>query len=210
MSSYPYFPEERQEFPVLGVVSAWLGFVAVIATAVSRITTTDQTRVWANPILSVVTVSVIALTLASIIYARYSGLFNLKMAAIPLFINLSTLLIVHLVPFAELWQDLRFQWRWSHYDEVTDLVETGRIQPDATGWAQLPTQYAYLSENGRVKVSRHNNATHIFFTVHSTKSQHISGYLYASDNQLPTSAEWQAGWQYVVQKRPNWFWCTVP
>ena len=207
MSSYPYYPEERQEFPVLGVVSAWLGFGAVVATAVRRIIVIEPTHLWADPLLSIITAVVIALTLASALYVRYSGTFNLKLAAIPLFINISTLLVVYLVPFAELWQDLRFQWRWRDYNEIAHLVEAGQIQADANGQAQLPDEYAYLSVNGRIKIS-HTTTTHILFT--SQTSPHISGYLYASDNQLPTSPDWHDGWQYLVQKRPKWFLCAMP
>ena len=208
MSSYPYYPEERQELPVLVVVSAWLGFGAVVATAVRRIIITKTTTLWADPLLSLITVVIIALTLASALYIRHSGTINLKLAAIPLFINISTLLVVYLVPFAELWQDLRFQWRWRDYHEVVRLVESGQIQADATGQAPLPDTLAYLSVNGRVKISHQATTTHIFFTNQSRN--HTTGYLYASNNQLPNSATWHDGWQSVQQKRPNWFRCTLP
>ncbi|MCB8944911.1 MAG: hypothetical protein H6658_14270 [Ardenticatenaceae bacterium] len=208
MSSYPYYPEERQEFPVLGVVSAWLGFGAVVATAVRRIIVIDPTSQWADPLLSIITASVIALTLASALYVRYSGPINLKLAAIPLFINISTLLVVYLVPFAEIWQDLRFQWRWDDYNEVVRLVEAGQISAGAMGEAQLPDTYGYLSVNGRIHISRQAEATYIFFTSRTTSQ--TTGYLYAGNNQLPSSANWHSGWQYVVQKRPNWFLCAMP
>lgn len=205
MSSYPYYPEESQEFPVLGVVSAWLGFGAVVATAVRRIILIESATLWSDPLLSTITLIVIALTLASALYVRYSGTFNLKLAAIPLFINISTLLVVYLVPFAELWQDLRFQWRLRDYNEVAQLVESGQLLGDASGQAQLPAKYDYLSENGRIKISR-GTATHIFFT--SQTAHNTTGYLYASNNQLPT--DWHDDWQYVAHKGPNWFMCAMP
>ena len=204
MSSYLHYPEERQEFPVLGVVSAWLGFGAVLATAVRRVTLTEPTKQWADPLLSIITIVVIALTLASALYVRYSSSVNLKLAAIPLFINISTLLVVYLVPFAELWQDLRFQWRWADYNEVVHLIETGQIQADAIGEVQLPDKYAYLSVNGRIQINP--QATHIFFPTQT--APHNTGYLYAANNQSPT--DWHDGWQYLVQKRPNWFLCAMP
>lgn len=207
MSSYPYYLEERQEFPVLGVVSAWLGFGAVVITAVRRIIIPEFTTLWADPLLSLITMAVMALSLASLLYLRHSSTLNLKLAAIPLFINMSTLLIVYLVPFAEIWQDWQFQWRWHDYDEVVQLVEARQIQADATGQAQLPSKYAYLSVNGRVTIFHNAMTTLIIFT--SQNSPHASGYLYTSNNQLPTVSSWPEGWRHLVQKRPNWFlWAT--
>jgi hypothetical protein len=200
-------PLYSHEYPRLSIASAWIGVMLIGLTAVSRIIASERITTWTSPLLVIVPFMAIALTLASIIYVRYSALFNLKIAALPLIINVSTLLIIYFVPFADLWQEVRFFVRWHRYNEVVQLVEDGDIAVDGDGVAQLPSRLAYLSQDGRILIHRNNGTTHIFFTTRQITPWNYTGYLYTSDNMLDNH-HFDGQWRSVVQKRPYWFICS--
>lgn len=205
MSSYDdYAPE----FPPLGLISIWFGVVLIGITAVSHLFL-DAGRLWNNPILASLQLGLVAFIFGSLLYLLLKAGENVKVAAVPLVINVGTLLIVRFVPFGSLWQELRFQGNMFRYEEVVQLVESGALLPDAGGYATLPFRYRTLTNDGdTIRIETGDGVTHIFFYTGRPSLQNFSGYFYSSDNNPPQTGEFNGRWRYVVQKRPYWFYCS--
>ncbi|VAW31223.1 hypothetical protein MNBD_CHLOROFLEXI01-2655 [hydrothermal vent metagenome] len=123
-------------------------------------------------------------------------------------INVGTLIIVQLVPFTDLWETMRFQWRISHYEAVTQMVEAGELLPNENGIITLPERYRYLSaDNGRIWLQSEGETTTLFFFAERNAPRNFSGYLYRSDNTPPQLGDFMGRWRYMTQKRPNWCFC---
>ena len=207
MSSY----EENyaHEFPPLGMVSIWFGVILIGITAVAHFFTASPTQLWANPIMTGLQLALVALIMGSLLYLVLQASCGLKLAAVPLIINVGTLLIVRFVPFDGLWQEMRFQWHWADYNNVVQLVENGSLQPDEQGYALLPHRYRSLVRDGdAVRINTDDDVTRIFFYTKRQSPQSFSGYLYRSDNNPPQPGDFDGRWRYVAQKRPHWFYCS--
>ncbi len=207
MSSYDY-DEYAPKFPPLGLISIWFGVILIGITAVSHLFL-DASHLGNNPILASLQLGLIAFIFGSLLYLLLKAGENLKVAAVPLVINIGTLLIVRFVPFGNLWQELRFQGNMIRYEEVVELVKSGALQPDADGYVALPFRYRTLTNDGdTVRIDNGDGVTRIFFYTSRHASQNFSGYFYSSDNNPPQTGEFNGRWRYVVQKRPYWFYCS--
>ena len=190
-----------QEFPVLGVVSLWFGVAFVGATAIAQ-----ALRGTKDTVASSMEVVLFALILASGIYLAFrAGQGGLPLAAVPLLINVGTLIIVQGVPFADLWENARFQSNISAYEQVVDLVASGELAPGDDGFADLPARYRRLSENGRIFINQSGGVTRIFFFLDNSVSG-LAGYFYRADG-APPQAEFGGDWTAVLRKRPSWYYC---
>ncbi|MBK8986799.1 MAG: hypothetical protein IPM39_12120 [Chloroflexi bacterium] len=203
MATYEYDGDEvSREFPALGVASLWIGLVLVLITAVAQMTQGTQDTA-ANGLQIIL----LALILASGVYLAFrASQGNLLLAAVPLLINVWTLIIVQCVPFASLWEQARFQSNLTAYQHVVALVEAGELVADMDGYATLPAAYHRLSANGRVLIDRSSGSTRVFFFLHQPTGASLAGYLYRSDGAPPQS-EFGGAWTVVLPKRPSWYYC---
>ena len=176
MSSYDdYVPE----FPPLGLISIWFGVVLIGITAVSHLFL-DAGHLWNNPILASLQLGLVAFIFGSLLYLLLKAGENVKIAAVPLVINVGTLLIIRFVPFGSLWQELRFQSNMLRYEEVVQLVESGALQPDADGYATLPFRYRTLTNDGAtIRIHTSDGVTRLFFYTNRHSAQNFSGYFYS-------------------------------
>ena len=207
MSSYEetYTPE----FPPLGMISIWFGVILIGITAVSHLFTASPTQLWANPIMTSLQLALIALIIGSLLYLMLQVSCGLKLAAVPLIINVGTLLIVRFVPFNGLWQEMRFQLHQADYEKVVQLVESGAIQPNEQGYARLPHRYRALVHDGdAIRVDKSDDVTRVFYYTKRNSQGNFSGYYYRSDNKPPQPDDFDGRWRYVAQKRPSWFFCS--
>lgn len=207
MNSYDY-DNYGPEFPPLGLISIWFGVVLIGVTAVSHIFL-DSSYLWNNPVMTSLQLGLVAFIFGSLLYLLLKAGDSLKVAAVPLVINVGTLLIVRFVPFGSLWQEMCFQSNMLRYEEVIQLVENGVFAPDAAGYAILPFRYRSLSDDGRtIRIETSDEATRIFFYTNRQTDKNFSGYFYSADNNPPQTGQFDGRWRYVVQKRPNWFYCS--
>lgn len=202
------YEDYAPEFPPLGLISIWFGVVLIGITAVSNLFL-DASHLWNNPILASLQLGLVAFIFGALLYLLLKAGENVKVAAVPLVINVGTLLIVRFVPFGTLWQELRFQGNMLRYEELVQLVESGALQPDADGYAALPFRYRTLTNDGdTIRISTGDETIRIFFYTSRHSEQNFSGYFYSSDNNPPQTGEFNGRWRYVVQKRPYWFYCS--
>ncbi len=196
-------------FPPLGMISIWFGVILIGITAVAQLIIPAPDQLWHNPVMTSLQLPLAILIGGSFLYLLIAARDDAKLAAVPLIINIGTLLIVRFVPFNGLWQEITFQWRWADYNEVVHLVESGRIQPDEQGYAPLPLRYRTLVKDGSViRISAADGVTRIFFYDKHTSPQIFSGYYFRSDNNPPQPGDFDGRWRYVAQKRPYWFYCS--
>ncbi len=195
-------------FPSLVVFSTWFGVIAIGVTAVTYTAVGARNQAWLQPFATSIRLILVALVLASIIFLSLSLHEGIKLAALPLFINLGVLVIVHLVPYASLWEEIGFRWQYGNYTAVTNLVESGAIQPDETGVAWLPQRYRHLSaDNGRITILNDNGTTAILFITQQYSPTQFAGYIYRSNNTPPQTGDFGGQWQTIIPKRPNWYYC---
>ena len=198
----PYAPE----FPMLGVVSAWFGGLLILVTAVVHLLKPDYSFTPTGAFIDGLHFILVAFILASLLYLALRATDSLSLAALPLFINMCTFVIIMFVPFATLWREARFRWRWHEYNEVINLVETDQLSPDAGGYAQLPTRYQHLSsENGAIKIDRSGGIIRVFFYTHRNSPWNFAGFMFRSGDDPPQSGEFNGRWQIIENRRPNWF-----
>lgn len=205
MAQTVYEADVRRDFPSLAVFSTWFGVLLIGFTAVTHLAIGERNQAWMEPFSTGMRFTLLALLLASIGYLAFNSEAGLKLAALPLFINAGTIMIVLFVPFDALWEELSFRWQSPNYQAAARMVETGTIVPDVAGVAYLPQQYHHLSgENGRIQVINQNGATKILF-VKEQQGTNFAGYVYVSDNSPPQTGDFNGRWRYIVQKQAQWF-----
>jgi hypothetical protein len=198
----------RPDFPSLGLFSTWFGVVLIGLTAVLQAGQSSRGGYWAQPLVEGLQFVLVALILASLFYLPFRAERGVKWAALPLAINVGTLIIVQLVPFADLWETLRFRWRISQYEMVAQMVESGELVTGDSGMVNLPEAYRYLSaDNGRIWVETDGETTAIFFFTERNAPRNFAGYLYRSDNNPPQQGDFLGRWRYVAQKQAHWYFC---
>lgn len=196
-----------RDVPTLVVVSAWIGAGLVLVTAVTHIFSFPDSGSAANSLGQSAQFLLSALILASLAYLAWRSGEGLSVAALPLLINLSTLIIVNLVPFASLGQTLRFHWYAPAYTAVVRLVESGELTSDSTGFASLPPAYRHLSTGGRIMVQHTPERITLFFFTRRFSATAFAGYMYRSDPSVPRSGDFGGSWQELRPERPYWFYC---
>lgn len=197
----------RPDFPSLGLFSTWFGAVLIGLTAVLQMGQ-SRSRIWAEPVVDGLQFLLVALILASLFYLPFRTDRGVKWAALPLVINIGTLIIVQLVPFADLGDAWRFRWRSSQYEAVVQMIESGTLLPGESGVVALPEAYRHLSvDNGRIWVESDGEATAVFFFTEQTAPGNFSGYLYRSDNNPPQQGDFLGSWRYVAQQQAHWYFC---
>ena len=198
----------QPDFPSLGLFSTWFGAVLIGLTAVLQAGQSSRGSYWAEPLVDGLQFVLVALILASLFYLPFRAERGVKWAALPLAINIGTLIIVQLVPFADLWEALRFRWRISQYEAVAQMVESGELLPGESGMITLPEPYRYLSvDSGRIWVETSGETTSIFFATERNAPRNFAGYLYRSDNNPPQQGDFMGRWRYVSQKQAHWYFC---
>lgn len=198
----------RPDFPSLGLFSTWFGAVLIGLTAVLQTGQSSRSGHWAQPFVEGLQFVLLALILASLFYLPFRAERGVKWAALPLAINVGTLIIVQLVPFNDLWEALRFRWRISHYEAVVQMVESGELVAGEHGVINLPEAYRYLSaDNGRILSQTDGDTTALFFFTERNAPRNFAGYLYRSDNNPPQQGEFLGRWRYVAQKQAHWYFC---
>lgn len=208
--TYPTYAEEEvsREFPVLGIVSAWFGVIMVVLTAVGTSLSSPWQPSKTEPLVDMLQFILVALILASLAYLLVRAGEGVKVTAVPLVINIGTLVILQFVPFGAIWEEARYRYRVPNYEVVVEKVESGEWQPDSNGRLALPGQYQNLSaDNGRVWVQRDGTAVTIFFMTEQLGLNVYAGYLYRSDGRAPQSSPLFGQWQTIIPKQPNWFFC---
>lgn len=197
----------RPDFPSLGLFSTWFGGALIGITAVIQLSQ-SHSRLWLQPLVEGLQFLLVALLLASLFYLPFRADRGVKWAALPLAINLGTLMIVQLVPFADLSEAWRFRWRISQYEAVVQLVESGALLPGEGGVATLPDAYRHLSaDNGRIWVESDGVATAVFFVTAQNGPGNFSGYLYHSDGRPPQQGDFLGSWRYVAEQQMHWYFC---
>ena len=198
----------RPDFPSLGLFSTWFGVALIGLTAVFQAGQSSRGGYWAQPLVEGLQFVLLALILASLFYLPLRADRGVKWAALPLAINVGTLIIVQLVPFADLWETLRFRSRVSQYEAVAQMVESGELLPGESGVINLPEAYRYLSaDNGRIWAKTDAETLSLFFFTERNAPRNFAGYLYRSDNNPPQQGDFFGRWRYVVQKQAHWYFC---
>jgi hypothetical protein len=147
--------------------------------------------------------------LASILVSVFALVRRMRLdkwrAAVPLLVNLLTLLLATGVP----WTSLYLDYLWWHnergYSEVVRLVQAERLKPaKGSDGVKLPAQYSGLSTDGAIGVEGSGASATVFFTTFEGILGHFSGYIYVPRNVKPPVAG-HGDWDQVILKKPHWY-----
>ena len=147
------------------------------------------------------------LTIEAAIYLRRHRKNNNWRAGVPLGILLSCALIVASIASLLKPLDIYFLWRLEGYNEVINRIQNDKIELGNYGWAYLPEEYKYLSDNGLIQAQKNSGVWSILFYKTTSILEDESGYMYRSDNAPPSSMDWCENWHRL--KYPNWIYCGV-
>jgi hypothetical protein len=198
----------NHDLPPFGVISTWFGVVLVTLTAVGQLSKNPSGSSLTSPLVVSMEFILIAFILASFLFLVIQVRQSVRLSAIPLFINIGTLIIIRLVPFGHVLEDVRYEWHRRSFEKVAEMVETRELVADENGQAYLPANYSHLSvENGRIWIDPASDTTLIFFPTAVNSQDSFAGYLYRADGEPPQDSEFNGHWRYVTQKRPFWFFC---
>ena len=198
----------QPDFPSLGLFSTWFGVVLIGLTAVLQAGQSNRGNYWAQPFVQGMQFVLLALILASLFYLPFRAERGVKWAALPLAINVGTLIIVQLVPFSDLWETVRFRWRISQYEAVAQMVASGELPVGENGMVPLPEAYRFLSvDSGRIWMETSGETVALFFPTERNAPRNFAGYYYRSDNNPPQQGDFMGRWRYVDQKQPHWYFC---
>ena len=198
----------QPDFPSLGLFSTWFGVVLIGLTAVLQAGQSNRGNYWAQPFVQGMQFVLLALILASLFYLPFRAERGVKWAALPLAINVGTLIIVQLVPFSDLWETVRFRWRISQYEAVAQMVASGELPVGENGMVSLPEAYRFLSvDSGRIWMETSGETVALFFPTERNAPRNFAGYYYRSDNNPPQQGDFMGRWRYVDQKQPHWYFC---
>ncbi|HUM71227.1 MAG TPA: hypothetical protein PLK31_20545 [Chloroflexota bacterium] len=208
--TYPTYAEEEvnREFPALGIVSAWFGVIMVALTAVGYSLSSPLQPSKTEPLVDMLQFILVALILASVVYVFVRAGEGVKVTAVPLVINIGTLVILQLVPFAAIREEARYRYHAPNYQAVVQKVESGEWQPDASGTLLLPTPYRNLSaDNGRFWIQRDGEVVTVFFLTEQQGFNQFAGYVYRSDGRPPQNEGFPGQWHTIIPKQSNWYFC---
>ncbi|MCP4362871.1 MAG: hypothetical protein GY796_33115 [Chloroflexi bacterium] len=197
----------ESQFSSLSVVSVWFGAMIIGLTAVGYSLSRSMTNSWVA-VLDIFQFVLVALILASVFYLLLRWEDGLRVTAVPLLINIGTLIIIRLVPFGVIWEEASFRYHWHQYQTIVQKIETGEWQPDTNGIVTLPSAYRSLSaDNGRVWVSQNDAELSIFFVTEQRGLNQFAGYMYHANGRPPQSGEFQGQWHTILQKYTHWYYC---
>lgn len=203
------FEEERivyGELPPFGVVSIWFGGVLVLITAVTQIIQQTVQPIWTHPLVSVLELILMGMIAGSILFLAANHQYGIKIVAIPLLVNMGTLLIIQTVSFDRMWEDARFAAMSYGLSEVVTKVESGELMPDSAGYVVLPLGYRHLSSNGsRIQVDQRNGIVTVLFYGKYNSPNEFTGYVYRSDNSPPPADIFGVQWRLLNQRRERWY-----
>jgi len=205
--SNEYFERQNRTSATLTVVSTWFGVVIILITAVGYTLSNPFDPSPTKPIVELMQFGLVALILASIICMVLRTEEGFGATAVPLFINIGTLMVIHLVPFGVLWEEVRFQTHFYQYQTVLQKVDSGELKPDVEGKVFLPTSFSHLSaDDGRIWLNQ-GNGTSVFFVTEQYNQAQFAGYFRHVDGRPTQSGEFQGNWQAIVHKRGGWYYC---
>jgi len=192
----------------LGIVSAWFGVIMVALTAVGYSLSSPLQPSKTEPLVDMLQFILVALILASVAYVFMRAGEGVKVTAVPLVINIGTLVILQLVPFAAIWEEARYRYHAPNYQAVVQKVESGEWQPDVSGALLLPTPYRNLSaDNGRVWIQHDGEVVTVFFLTEQQGFNQFAGYVYRSDGRPPQNEGFPGQWHTIIPKQSNWYFC---
>ncbi|MEM7331522.1 MAG: hypothetical protein AAF490_05495 [Chloroflexota bacterium] len=197
----------HKELPSFGILSVWFGGFFVTVTAVTQILHQTIEPTWARPLILIMEITLLAMIVGSILFLAVNYQFGVRLVAIPLLVNIGTLLIVHTVAFDRMWENARFSSMAYGFEQVVEQIENNEIAPASDGYAILPESYRYLSSNGdliRIERSGADVLTVLFFADYESANQ-FTGYIYRSDGSPPPSSMFNVDWRFLHQRSANWY-----
>ena len=196
----------HKELPSFGILSVWFGSFFVLLTAVLQIVHQTIQPPWARPLILVMEAILLAMIVGSILFLAVNYQFGVKLVAIPLIVNIGTLLIVHTVAFDRMWENARFSSMAYGFEHVVEQIENNEIVAASDGYAVLPASYGYLSSNGNlVRIERSNDVLTVLFFADYDAPNQFTGYIYRSDGSPPPSSMFNVDWRFLHQRSVNWY-----
>lgn len=135
---------------------------------------------------------------------------NLIQSFLPVIINLIFILVFNISAKYVPETNLGFRWKLDDYEEVISLVNNNSIQLDSNGIGELPDEYKYLSDGGRIWVAERGDVLDVMFLEHRGILGEYRGTVFSPDGSPPIDHNnFTCDILEQIQKdNPNWYECT--
>jgi hypothetical protein len=140
-------------------------------------------------------------------------------AALPLLVQVATVVVLATVPLRRIILDTDFRWNRKARERVVELVRTGQLLPP--GYLQdqyepgagarslsLPRELADLSEGGKIEIARAGPRPVVMFLTFRGILDHYAGFVYCEDGVSATDALFETSWKDSIEYGGHWYWVT--
>jgi hypothetical protein len=186
--------------------------VLLLSISLFRWTLVDILTPFLQPLLElVVWGSAILVLICALIYM----VMNIKriklLAAIPMLISLSVVLIAFFVPFTKLVIEYDFRSNLQERTAIVEQIQSGQLKPNISYNARLimlPPKYRHLSKGGgEVEYETYGSKTiGVFFFTFRGILDNFSGFIYRSDDNNPSPTDFGGDFIEITKLRDHWFW----
>lgn len=105
--------------------------------------------------------------------------------------------------------NIGFKWKLDDYEEVIYLVNNNSVKLNNDGFGELPDEYKYLSDGGRIWVERRGELLYVMFFEHTGILGEYRGTVFSPDGTPPTDHD-----SYICdiltqiqEDNPYWYEC---
>lgn len=135
---------------------------------------------------------------------------NLFQSFLPVLINIIFILAFIISTNIFPTTNLGFRWKLDDYKEVIYLVNNNLIQLDSDGFGDLPKEYKYLSDGGKIWVVRRDDFLDIMFYEHRGILGEYRGTVFSPDGSPPIDHNSYICdiLEQIQSDNPYWYECT--
>lgn len=130
--------------------------------------------------------------------------------AIPMTINLITLLVVIFTPFTDIMLNLDFKLNLKDREKVVSMVQSGELKPNVSyneSLIELLDKYKHLSQGGgEIIVHKDGERFKIFFYTFRGVIDNFSGFAYISDESRLLKTDFEGDFEQIKKEKEHWFW----
>ncbi len=134
---------------------------------------------------------------------------------LPLFINVSTILIIVFCPLGDWKNSFTFQWHFDEMNKIVQMVNSGELSPNVKHnqrLIRLPSQYENLSVGGgEIIVDKINDLNVVFFYTFRGTPDGRAGFIHLPKKTSLADLKRKIYYELYFQKKltDNWFYISA-
>jgi hypothetical protein len=127
----------------------------------------------------------------------------------PIVIQVTTTLLLFLIPFNQIVLKTDFKWNKSEREQVAKMVENGDFKPNVSynsSLIHLPKKYEHLSSGGGdIVVEKSADGYNILFFTYRGILDNFSGFVYSPNDQKPSKKALDGDFKEINKMDKDWY-----